>query len=1388
MATSGVPQIQVFRPTWDEFKNFANYIEYIESCGAHKAGLAKIIPPPEWVPRKEGYDVSKINITIPAPICQVVTGKQGLYQQINITKKSISVPEYQKMASSAQYCTPHHSDFEELERKYWKNITYSPPIYGADVSGTLTDDDVDEWNINRLGTILDYVNSDYGISIEGVNTAYLYFGMWKTTFAWHTEDMDLYSINYLHFGAPKTWYCIPPEHGRRLERLANGFFPGQNKTCPAFLRHKMTIISPHVLKQYSIPVNKITQEKGEIMITFPYGYHSGFNHGFNCAESTNFAMPRWVEYGKRALQCLCRPDNVKISMDTFVKRFQPDRYDVWLGGRDYGPHPEDLSKMTFAPPPTKDMCKAECYAQNGSTNSKRVPALANEEDDESEIPSEVQKVLDEIDDEEDDEVPDEEQIQMLEDIWLKAGEMELEDAEVVDDGCELPKKRKKKLSQDLDITEKPVPKKISNCGRKKRYKMPTPNKCVMTHSRAENLDGAMLGLVEYMGSAIADVPQSPPSFVDPDYSPTVKEEVKKELPIEVLSSPQKPVVVLNRSSISDNHGELSNGASKSKDVFCDYDVNERKLISESSTTAEKKKSALEETRERVLMKLKKDIEKRQKKKSGESKTRRKEEKKSRKDKERHHKKERHDKADKHSVKSSPSASSPTPIPSSSSPPANHPDWPKVALERLNIPLQVPSDDTVSTSSHDGSPVKSDPDSTEPADVTKMILGDVRLKSALQAATQRSLSPEDLTTPQKTSGRKIKPVPSPESSSDDSVIILENDDEISARDPVDEYLSSIKKEIKADELDSTPEEDGEDTLTPKLEHLTPREQHDFTKKVILGSPPKASQPLDRNPKAKSRKPTLKVPLPVAQSTYTSRLQPTGEATVTTTTPVADDESNVVIDAQGLHINIIKGEGVSESTLKQVLEKLNPYTRAAEDGAPPESDGRLKNGSATVPIASSSSSVASSCSQSSSPADPKTEPTSTNELSPQTPRITCAKNIFAPPKSLLLPGVETDLWPKNRPPAATSSLGNERIEEIRQGLANPDYERAFNMYWSRSEPYCSLCVFFHNNYNGCEAFINFPRNWMELASTPTPAVPQRGPVLTPACLFPSDRFPKSPFSSSFLVCKQCKVCVHTKCYSPFSTPSTRSWVCDRCNCIDSVLYKSCNICGLGGGAMKRTVDAGWAHLQCLVFLPTFNLTVPRIKDTPVEALITSSKDLCSMCGRSGAVPCCDRSCNSFLHVTCGQITGMRIMVNPTHVGSKFIINCLSTPHKHDKTCGIQVGTSLWAKHHYTDRFYKGHVTEILKEEYHVLLFSDNSFVDLPACQVQGADSGAERRMGMTVSCVVKGHHTAATYLRSLVKILFKVNFSSSMPATTVTSNDIYWESVSVVEQELLSRCLL
>ncbi|XP_041436053.1 lysine-specific demethylase 4C isoform X6 [Xenopus laevis] len=325
-------KIMTFRPTFEEFKDFNKYLVYMESKGAHRAGLAKVIPPKEWKPKRHYDDID--DLVIPAPIQQMVTGQSGLFTQYNIQKKPMTVKEFRHMANSGRYCTPTYIDYEDLERKYWKNVTFVPPIYGADVNGSLYEKDVNEWNISRLNTILDVVEEECGISIEGVNTPYLYFGMWKTTFAWHTEDMDLYSINYLHFGEPKSWYTVPPEHGKRLERLAQGFFPSSFQGCDAFLRHKMTLISPSILKKYGIPFSKITQESGEFMITFPYGYHAGFNHGFNCAESTNFATVRWIDYGKIAKLCSCSNDMVKISMDIFVKMFQKSRYQLWKQGKD----------------------------------------------------------------------------------------------------------------------------------------------------------------------------------------------------------------------------------------------------------------------------------------------------------------------------------------------------------------------------------------------------------------------------------------------------------------------------------------------------------------------------------------------------------------------------------------------------------------------------------------------------------------------------------------------------------------------------------------------------------------------------------------------------------------------------------------------------------------------------------------------------------------------------------------------------------------------------------------------------------------------------------------------------------------------------------------------
>ena len=68
-------------------------------------------------------------------------------------------------------------------------------------------------------------------------------------------------------------------------------------------------------------MKKLVHKAGEFMITFPYGYHAGFNHGFNVAESTNFASKRWLKYGDQAVRCYCTDDMVRIDM-TIFNRFR----------------------------------------------------------------------------------------------------------------------------------------------------------------------------------------------------------------------------------------------------------------------------------------------------------------------------------------------------------------------------------------------------------------------------------------------------------------------------------------------------------------------------------------------------------------------------------------------------------------------------------------------------------------------------------------------------------------------------------------------------------------------------------------------------------------------------------------------------------------------------------------------------------------------------------------------------------------------------------------------------------------------------------------------------------------------------------------------------------
>lgn len=235
----------------------------------------------------------------------------------------------------------------ELETHYWKSLAFNQPMYAADMPGTLFNDDEETWNVAKLENILDVL----GTKVPGVNTAYLYLGMWKATFAWHLEDVDLYSINYIHFGAPKQWYSISQEDARRFEKAMRQAWPGDAKNCDQFLRHKTYLISPDVLqKQYNVKVNKLVHYEGEFVITYPYGYHSGYNLGYNCAESVNFATESWLEYGRIARKCNCEADNVWVDVAEIERKMRGEPTPEYYEETDDESEPEEEDSKLPTPP------------------------------------------------------------------------------------------------------------------------------------------------------------------------------------------------------------------------------------------------------------------------------------------------------------------------------------------------------------------------------------------------------------------------------------------------------------------------------------------------------------------------------------------------------------------------------------------------------------------------------------------------------------------------------------------------------------------------------------------------------------------------------------------------------------------------------------------------------------------------------------------------------------------------------------------------------------------------------------------------------------------------------------------------------------------------------
>jgi hypothetical protein len=324
-----IPDCRVYYPSHSQFADPIAYINEIRH-EAELHGMCKVVPPAGWSPPFQltnpefrfktrlqrihslqdaaGFDIHEREYSM-KQFEMSSRLKKNEFVRANFPSNGVSAPE---------------PSITEMERKYWEIVTKRSPQlevqYGNDIDSSqagsgfelvevINDEVVSSdrnyagglgWNLRVLpllrNSLLGYLDSH----VPGVSTPWVYIGQLFSTFCWHNEDDYLYSINYHHIGAPKSWYAVPGKFAAQFEKTMKNTFPELFELEPDLLHKLITMISPTHLQSNGVKVYHAVQKAGEFIVTFPKAYHSGFSHGFNCGEAVNFATENWFPFGREA--------------------------------------------------------------------------------------------------------------------------------------------------------------------------------------------------------------------------------------------------------------------------------------------------------------------------------------------------------------------------------------------------------------------------------------------------------------------------------------------------------------------------------------------------------------------------------------------------------------------------------------------------------------------------------------------------------------------------------------------------------------------------------------------------------------------------------------------------------------------------------------------------------------------------------------------------------------------------------------------------------------------------------------------------------------------------------------------------------------------------------
>ena len=263
---------------------------------------------------------------------------------------------------------------------------------------------------------------------------------------------------------------------------------------------------------------------------------------------------------------------------------------------------------------------------------------------------------------------------------------------------------------------------------------------------------------------------------------------------------------------------------------------------------------------------------------------------------------------------------------------------------------------------------------------------------------------------------------------------------------------------------------------------------------------------------------------------------------------------------------------------------------------------------------------------------------------------------------------------------------------------------------------------------------------------------------------------------MVCRRCKLCVHTSCYSP-GAELGRDWTCDGCRAESRGL--TCDLCGAGAGALRTTTNNTLCHVVCALLVPEVIITPGGLVDLSRLPAKRSNSE-CFLCGERGrpVVHCqASAACTLALHTGCAIRDNIDVVIDPEH-GSiimrcsfcmeKFNLSKEETQKKYPDN-DLKIGESVQVTRSGGDKSL-GVVTEISSDLYLSVAFDDGTFCDCLEPGDVTFTNEEERSENCPVTVVWEGGNYSGVFKGSNLLYWYKIQAVDLLDTLEVTRTSI------------------